>query len=184
MKYGKLNHLIILLATLSMSILAQQDQEMIQFSPDQQKLLQKITKLNTQIQQLRKSAMQDKDLLEKKNELDRKIINRMIIRDPSIKEKMTQRKLLASELRSAQENNDQDKYNSLLEQYKIISKTLKDAQSQVSMIPEIDSAIKDFEVIVKLKMEEINPDYKEMEARLEKLKKEFKELPPPQEDSN
>lgn len=168
----RINNIALFLILVSALIFAQ-EQKKIQLTPEQQKMMSKYIKLNKQITAIQQQAMNDPEIIAKKEALDQKVIDLMIINDPSIEKVIQKREQLAAELKSLQGSDNQEKISSLEEQYKEVSKTLRDAQNGMFTVPEIVAEIEQFEADVKKKMAEIDPNYSNLAASLEEIKSQL-----------
>ena len=153
-------------------------------SSEAQLLFQEYNQLNQQIQQLQQQAMNDEKISQKGEALEKEINKAMLKNNPEIKKSLDKRDNIISQYQSAEQSGDQQKMQSLGQEFQSVSQIIQTEQQKVIQEPEIGSQLQEFETLVMQKMESINPETPQLMAKLEQLKNKLMTMQQQQPNQN
>lgn len=135
-----------------------------------QLLYQEYAQLNQQIQQLQQQAMNDENVAQKGEALEKEITDAMLQNNPEIQKSLDKRDNIISQYQSAEQSGDQEKMQSLGQDFQSVTQIIQTEQQKVIQQPEIGLHLQEFETLVMQKMESINPETPQLMAKLEQLR--------------
>lgn len=171
--FTKLRVLLIFAIIFSAVIIGQKKPNM---PPEQQAMLKEFAQLNSKLQKIQDEAMQDPQIVKDGENLKKKIAEKMIENDPSIKEVLERRDKIIAQSKPAQEKNDRDLMISLEKQYEEVINLIKPHEEAALKDPELLKEATSINESVKKKMFEIDSSAEKMISRLLELKVKLDQL--------
>ncbi|RJP58457.1 MAG: hypothetical protein QY331_01225 [Melioribacteraceae bacterium] len=180
----KKRNIISMIMILCLSTIFAQGQMQQDQSSEAQLLFQEYNQLNQQIQQLQQQAMNDENIAQKGEALDKEITDAMVKNNPEIKKSLDKRDNIISQYQAAEQSGDQQKMQSLGQEFQSVSQIIQTEQQKVIQQPEIGSHLQEFETLVMQKMEAINPETPQLLSKLEQLRNKLMTMQQQQPNQN
>ncbi|MCZ7602971.1 MAG: hypothetical protein M5R37_08885 [Melioribacteraceae bacterium] len=97
---------------------------------------------------------------------------------------MDKRDNIISQYQAAEQSGDQQKMQSLGQEFQSVSQIIQTEQQKVIQQPEIGSHLQEFETLVMQKMEAINPETPQLLSKLEQLRNKLMTMQQQQPNQN
>lgn len=140
----------------------------------QQELIAELQQVNQELAGIRERAMQqDAGLRQEQAAAEEKVISAMKEIDPETERKLDRIQEVQGELRSAQQEGDQEKLGSLLQEQRQIQQALERAQTRALEEEEVAAAVEAFRVSLVAAMNEVDPKTDRLLQRQRELQAEL-----------
>lgn len=143
---------------------------------ERQELTAELQQVAQQLVGIQQRAMQDPELQEEQAATEEKVIAAMTELDPEAQEKLDRMGELQGELRTAQEESDQQEIGSLLQEQRQLQQSLQQTQARAVQQEEVAASIESFRESLLAAMVEVDPQAEELLQRQEELQAEL--MPP------
>lgn len=159
----------LLAAADSPSDLVAQQQEQEAEAASRQELVAEVQEIQGQLMELREEAMKDEKLQREEAELQQTVTAAMREIDPRVEEKLARSSEIQQEMRTAQEEGDQQKVGALIQEAQAIETDLRAAQERVMAHQEVQEAVESFREGLFDRMRELDPEADGLIRRAEEL---------------
>lgn len=138
-----------------------------------QELMAELQQVNQELVGIRQRAMQDPELQQEQAATEEKVIAAMTEVDPEAQQKLDRIQQLQGELQTAQQEGDQEKMGSLLQERRQLEQSLQQAQAQAMEQQEVAAAVESFRQSLVAAMKEVDPKAEQLLQRQEELQAEL-----------
>jgi hypothetical protein len=160
------------LTLLPLAASAQQDTEDLEV----QQLVTEAQQLQAQLQPVQQRALNDPAIQQEQQEVEDQVRSRIEDADPENAERLDRMEQLLAEAAVAQENGDEQKIAALTSEAQELQPHIQAAQQQALADPGIAERLSIFQENVRMKMIEIDPEAREVLARLSAIEQRLQEI--------
>jgi hypothetical protein len=143
--------------------------EVQQPSPEVQQLLVERQQLEVRLGALQEQALENTELREQQTAVSDAVRGAMIEADPTMQEKLDRIEAIMEEARTAQGNGDMERIAALTAEAETLQPQIQQAQATALARPEIEQQVDAFQLALRTRMVEIDPEAAELLDRLDEL---------------
>jgi hypothetical protein len=138
-------------------------------SPEVQQLLVERQQLTVRLGELQEQALQNEELREQQTVVSDAVRGAMIEADPTMQEKLDRIDAIMEEAREAQSAADMDRIAALTTEAEALQPQIREAQARALARPEIEQQVDAFQLALRTRMVELDPQAAELLDRLDEL---------------
>lgn len=143
-------------------------------SPEVQQLLVERQQLHVRLGELQEQALENEDLREQQTVVSDAVRGAMIEADPTMQEKLERIEAIMEEAREAQSAADMDRIAALTTEAEALQPQIREAQAQALARPEIEEQVDAFQLALRTRMIELDPEAAGMLERLEEIERRIR----------
>lgn len=140
---------------------------------ERQELTAELQQVSQRLAGIQQQAMQDQELQQQQAATQETVITAMIDLDPEAQENIERMEELQGDLQTAQEEADQERIGSILQEQRQLQQSLQQTQAQAMQQEEVVASIESFRESLVAAMVEIDPEAEELLQRQEELQTEL-----------
>lgn len=142
-----------------------------------QDLMAELQEIQGRLTEIRQEAMQDPKLRERQTKVQEKITSAMTEIDPEAERKLARVGQIQQEMQTAQEEGEQEKVGSLIQEAQQLQLELQRTQSEAMARDGVQQAVEEFRDVLFDKMREIDPEAAGLIERAEEITVQLEEQP-------
>lgn len=142
-------------------------------SPEVQQLLVEKQQLETRLGEIQEQALEDETLREQQTTLTNTVRGAMIEADPTMQQKLERIEAIMDEARTAQTAGDVERIAALTAEAETLQPEIREAQARALAIPEIEQQVDAFQLALRTRMEELDPEASQLFDRLEEVTRQI-----------